>query len=155
MKILVINGPNLDMLGMRDPEKYGSLSLEDINRELKRIAESNGYKVVFFQSNSEGELISRIHRVYFDETAGILINAAAYTHTSVGILDALTIKGDDSPFPFVEVHLSDPKKREPFRHHSFLEAKAITTVSGMKADSYYEGLKRLMAYLSLKADEKK
>ena len=147
-KILVINGPNLNMLGIRDPSIYGSLSLETINEELRKIAEASNYLAEFFQSNDEGEIISRIQRVYSStETSGILINAAAYSHTSIGILDALTIRGKDNPFPYVEVHLSSPEQRESFRLHSYLEAKAISTISGKQAGSYYEGLKVLILHL--------
>jgi 3-dehydroquinate dehydratase II len=150
-KILVINGPNLNMLGIRDPKKYGDLSLKAINEELQRIAEFDKYLLEFFQSNNEGEIISRIQKAYGDGTSGILINAAAYTHTSIGILDALTIRGEDKTFPYVEVHLSNPKEREAFRHHSYLESGAIATISGKQAKSYYEGLRVLIRYLEKKA----
>ena len=147
MKILVINGPNLNMLGIRDPDQYGNLSLENINKELKKIARQEKCEIEFFQSNIESNIISRIQESYKDETLGILINAAAYTHTSIGILDALTIHGKENPFPYVEIHLSNPKEREPFRHPSFLEDSAITTISGKQAESYYEGLRYLIAHL--------
>lgn len=147
--ILVINGPNLNMLGIRDPKIYGHLSLDKINSKLVEIAKNNNCYLNFFQSNSEGEIISRIQEAYIDKTgtAGILINAAAYTHTSVGVLDALTIRGKDNPFPYVEVHLSNPKRREPFLRHSYLEEHAIATISGKGADSYFEGLKTLILHL--------
>jgi 3-dehydroquinate dehydratase-2 len=148
MKILVINGPNLNMLGMRDIGIYGVVSLDVINERLRRIAEGfHNCFIDFFQSNCEGEIISKIQKAYSDGTSGILINAAAYTHTSIGILDALTILGKAKPFPYVEVHLSNPKAREKFRHYSFLEANAIATVSGKQAESYYEGIQILLAYL--------
>ena len=148
-RILVINGPNLNMLGIRDPEKYGNITLEAINTELQKIAQKHKYHAVFFQSNCEGEIVSRIQRAYTDGdgTSGILINAAAYTHTSIAILDALTLKGEGKAFPYVEVHLSDPKLREHFRRHSYLEASAILTVSGHEDGSYYNGLTYLILYL--------
>jgi len=149
MKILVVNGPNLNMLGIRDPRMYGQLSLKVINDELKKIAASKNCDIEFFQSNDEGEIITRIQEAYSDGTSGILINAAAYTHTSVGILDALTIRGKDNPFPYVEVHLSNPKQRESFRHNSYLEANALTTISGKQAGSYYEGLVHLIVRLDM------
>jgi len=147
-KILVINGPNLNMLGLRDPEIYGKLSLEDINTALKKLAEANNYLIVFFQSNDEGAIVTEIQKAYTDGTSGVLINAAAYTHTSIAILDALTIRGKMNPLPYVEVHLSDPTERENFRHFSFLRAQAIATISGKQAGSYYEGLSILIKYLN-------
>lgn len=150
-RILVINGPNLNMLGVRDPKVYGSVTLEAINAQLRVMAVDRGYVIEFFQSNSEGEIVSRIQKAYYDGTVGILINAAAYMHTSIAILDALTIRGKEQPFPYVEVHLSFPKTREPFRHHSFLEEMAVATVSGKQAESYYEGLRILIRHLEKKA----
>ena len=146
-KILVINGPNLNLLGMRDPKIYGKLTLETINAELRIRANQKNYVIEFFQSNDEGTLITKIQEAYFDGTCGILINAGAYAHTSVAILDALIIRGYNNRFPWVEVHLSDPKHRESFRHHSYLEAGAIATCSGKQAQSYYDGLRALICHL--------
>ena len=146
-KILVIHGPNMNMLGMRIPDIYGQTNLDEINVKLRAIAKEAGFQIVFFKSNCEGEIITRIQRAYNNGTTGILINAGAYAHTSLAIHDALTLRGDNDPFPYVEVHLSDPKQREPYRHFSFLEATAKAVFSGKHDESYYEGLSYLIAHL--------
>lgn len=144
MKIIVINGPNLNMLGKREPEIYGSLTLEDIESFLASRAETAGDDVSlsFFQSNSEGEIVTAIQdaRGKFD---GLIINPAAYTHTSVAIRDAILSAG----LPVVEVHLSNIYRREDFRRKSFVSGVSVGVVSGFGAESYYLGLLGLVEHL--------
>ena len=113
--ILVINGPNLNLLGTREPGVYGATTLKQINQTLKSLAESHGHEVMTFQSNAEHTLIERIHSAPDDSIEFILINPAAFTHTSVAIRDALLAVA----IPFIEIHLSNVHKREPFRQHSY------------------------------------
>ncbi|MGI9554142.1 MAG: type II 3-dehydroquinate dehydratase [Thermodesulfobacteriota bacterium] len=145
MKILVINGPNLNTLGKREPDIYGNHTLEDINKLLKSEAKNIGKDVTleFFQSNSEGEIVSRIQDA-FENFDGVLINPAAYTHTSVAIRDALLSTG----LPTVEVHISNIFKREEFRQKSFVSAVSIGVVSGFGLNSYLLGLKGLCDFIS-------
>lgn len=135
MRILILNGPNLNMLGVREPDIYGTQTLADIEKFCRAKARDLGHEIDFRQSNHEGELIDWIQqaRGVFD---GIIINAGAYTHTSIAIHDAL--KTFDRPI--VEVHLSDPKTREPFRHHSFIEPLAAAVISGKGAAGYAEAI---------------
>ena len=144
MKIIVINGPNLNMLGKREPEIYGSLTLEDIESFLVSRAETAGDDVSlsFFQSNSEGEIVTAIQdaRGKFD---GLIINPAAYTHTSVAIRDAILSAG----LPVVEVHLSNIYRREDFRQKSFVSGVSVGVVSGFGAESYYLGLLGLVEHV--------
>lgn len=142
MKILVVNGPNLNLLGEREPEKYGKKTLEDINAAITKLARELGTEVEFFQSNSEGELVSKIQQVKqnFD---GILINPAAYTHTSIAIRDAILAVTK----PCVEVHLSNLYTREEFRHHSYIAPVCVGQISGFGVDSYLLGLKALVNHL--------
>jgi len=134
-KILVIHGPNLNLLGLREPEVYGSVTQKDIDKTLKTIAEEENLSLRIFQSNGEGELVDAIQGASgnFD---GILINPAAYTHTSVALRDAVAAVG----LPVVEVHLSNIYKREEFRHHSYIAPVAVGQVSGFGAYSYVLGL---------------
>jgi 3-dehydroquinate dehydratase-2 len=147
-KILVLHGPNLNLLGQREPEIYGKLTLDDINQQLISEANNLAVQVSCFQSNYEGKLVEEIHKA-FGFHQGIIINAGAYTHTSVAIRDAL--KGVN--IPTVEVHLSNIYQREDFRHHSYIAPVAIGQISGFGADSYILGLKALVEYLS-KLDKK-
>jgi len=142
MKILVIHGPNLNLLGEREPEKYGRRTLEDIDTAIKKLASEIGATVECFQSNCEGELVSKIQEVkqHFD---GILINPAAYTHTSVAIRDAILAVTK----PCVEVHLSNLYTREEFRHHSYIAPVCVGQISGFGLDSYLLGLKALVNHL--------
>ena len=133
--ILILNGPNLNMLGVREPEIYGHTTLQDINQNCISHGQSQNMAVDCRQSNHEGELVTWIQDA-LSKVDGIIINAAAYTHTSVAILDALKMH----KCPIIEVHLSDPKTREKFRHHSFIEAIATHTISGQGADGYIEAL---------------
>ena len=131
-KILVLNGPNLNMLGLREQEYYGSSSLDDIERSIKEIAEKKGFFVKFKQSNSEGELVSWIQES-INNYSGLVINAGAYTHTSIAIHDAL--KGCD--LPIIEVHLSNIFKRESFRHNSYISGTAEGLICGFGSESYH------------------
>ena len=136
--IFVINGPNLNLLGTREPEVYGSQTLDDIQVLCEEVAEALDHKIVFVQSNIEGELVDFIQQAG-REGAGIVINPAAYTHTSVAIHDAL--KAVD--VPSVEIHLSQPAKRESFRRRSYVAEAVHGTISGFGADSYVLGLQAL------------
>ena len=146
MKVLVIHGPNLNLLGVRQPEVYGSSTLSDINQQIVSMAEGTNVNVEIVQSNHEGELVDIIHSTLNAECScdGILINAAAFTHTSVAIRDALLSVGK----PFVEVHLSNTKSREEFRRHSMLEDVAVGIVQGFGAQSYLLGFQGLISYLN-------
>lgn len=135
--ILVLHGPNLNLLGTREPHIYGSQTLEDIDGRLRALGAELGARVSAYQSNHEGELVSRIQAARQDGTEFIVINAAAYTHTSVAIRDALAGVG----IPFVEVHLSNLYKREPFRHHSYLSDLAEGLICGLGAEGYEAALR--------------
>ena len=135
--ILVLHGPNLNLLGTREPHIYGSQTLEDVNRQLQSLGTELGAKVDTFQSNHEGELVSRIHDARLEGTEFIIINAGAYTHTSVAIRDALAGVG----IPYIEVHLSNLYKREPFRHHSYLSDQAQGLICGLGAEGYEAALR--------------
>jgi len=144
MKILIINGPNLNFLGKREPDIYGSNTLEDINAVLEKESASlsKDIKLEFFQSNSEGEIVSKIQDA-FEEFNGIIINPAAYTHTSVAIRDALLSTGITT----VEVHISNIFKREEFRHKSYVSGVSVGVVSGFGINSYVLGLRGIIETL--------
>ncbi len=142
--VLVIHGPNLNLLGQREPEIYGALTLGDINQGLIGEAEKIGVDIECRQSNHEGVLIDWIHDAQ-GRFAGIVINPGAYTHTSVAIRDAIAA----TEIPLVEVHLSNIHKREEFRHHSYIAPVAIGQISGFGADSYRLGLWALVKHLAL------
>ncbi len=135
-RILVLHGPNLNMLGIREPEIYGHLTLADIDARLKVQALALGVALDCFQSNHEGELVTRIQNALAENTDFILINPAAYTHTSVAIRDALAAVS----IPFVEVHLSNVHAREAFRHHSYLSDIATGVICGLGAYGYEAAL---------------
>jgi 3-dehydroquinate dehydratase II len=141
--ILVLNGPNLNMLGKREPTIYGSQTLQDINNGLDQVAKSLNVTLTFFQSNHEGALVDAIQDA-LNRYQGILINPGAYTHTSVAIRDAIAAVA----IPTVEVHLSNIHQREAFRHHSYIAPVAVGQISGFGADSYRLGLEGLVKYLS-------
>jgi 3-dehydroquinate dehydratase-2 len=141
LKILVIQGPNLDQLGQREESHYGNFTLKDVHELLEKEVSSQKITLSFYQSNHEGELIEKIHAAGSDFD-GILINAAGFTHTSVAIRDALII----AKLPFVEVHLSNPYAREDFRHQSYLSDLAIGVVCGFKEKSYVMGLEGLVQF---------
>lgn len=137
-KILILNGPNLNMLGVREPQIYGNLTLKNIEDLCLQKAGELGFEVDFRQSNHEGELVDWIQgaRGFFD---GVIINAAAYTHTSVALHDALKLLD----VPVIEVHLSDPKTREAFRHFSYIEPVATAVFAGMKEQGYIKAIEKL------------
>jgi 3-dehydroquinate dehydratase-2 len=131
-KILVINGPNLNLLGSREPDLYGLETLDSINKRLADSADSRGAEIVFFQNNIEGEIVNRIHQARSEGITHIIVNAAAYTHTSIAIRDALS----GVQIPFIEVHLSNVYAREEFRQKSFLSDKASGVICGFGSFSY-------------------
>ncbi|MGL4766782.1 MAG: type II 3-dehydroquinate dehydratase [Formosimonas sp.] len=137
--VLILNGPNLNLLGMREPEVYGAQTLDDINAHLTQVAAQLGVQVTFVQNNIEGELVNAIHAAR-EKIDAIIINPAAYTHTSVAIRDALAGVG----IPFVEVHLSNVHRREAFRHHSYLSELAIGVICGLGAYGYEAALRFLL-----------
>ncbi len=130
--ILVLHGPNLNLLGSREPGVYGSTTLEQINANLTALAQKNGANLSCFQSNSESSLIDRIHQARADGTQFIVINPAAFTHTSVALRDALAAVA----IPFIEVHLSNVHARESFRHRSYFSDLAIGVISGLGTSGY-------------------
>jgi 3-dehydroquinate dehydratase II len=138
-KYLILNGPNLNMLGVRDPNVYGTESLEDIERNLRQAAEELGISIDFYQSNHEGQLIDRLHQAYGMYT-GIVINAGAFTHYSYAIRDALAA----IRIPFVEVHISNIHAREDFRHHSVLAPIAEGQIAGLGTYGYELALRAIV-----------
>jgi 3-dehydroquinate dehydratase-2 len=146
VRIAVLNGPNLDLLGTRDPEHYGTLTLAEIEDRIVEEAEGRGATVEFHQSNDEGDLVDWV-QVRTPEVDGWLVNAAAFTHTSVAIRDALAASGH----PFVEVHLSNVYAREPFRHTSKLADLALGVIAGFRVSSYVFGLHALVDHLESRA----
>lgn len=143
MKILVINGPNLNMLGIREPGIYGRQTFSDLLSLLDRTAKEEGLEIEQFQSNHEGAIVDRIQAAY-GNTDGIVINPAAYTHTSVAILDALKAVS----IPAVEVHISDVDAREAFRQVSYAGLACVKTIKGQGLDGYRQAILYLKAYLS-------
>lgn len=142
MRIGVLHGPNLNLLGRREPEIYGRATLEQVNQRLEAVAGELGVELEVFQSNGEGALVDWIQESA-ERVAGYVVNAGGYTHTSVAILDALLGVGR----PFVEVHVTNPQAREPFRHRSLLAPRAVGTVAGFGMESYVLGLRGLVARL--------
>ena len=143
-KILVVHGPNLNLLGVREPQVYGRTTLAEIDMRLIERAEACGHSLETFQSNAEHELVDRVQAAMSDGTAYVLINPAAFTHTSVALRDALAA----SRLPFVEIHLSNPHAREPFRHRSYFSDLAKAVISGCGADSYRYGLEHAIRRLA-------
>ncbi len=143
MKVLILHGPNLNLLGTREPGVYGASTLAEIDEGLRTLASELGVQVESYQANGEGELVDRVQACMgrFD---GIVVNPAAYTHTSVALRDALLAVG----LPFVEVHLSNVHRREPFRRRSLLADVAVGTVAGFGAESYGLGLRGLVGHLA-------
>jgi 3-dehydroquinate dehydratase II len=142
-KLLVLHGPNLNLLGAREPEIYGRETLADINNALAQRAQAAGHELAWYQSNAEHELIGRIHQARDEQIAFILINPGAFTHTSVALRDALAAVA----IPFIELHMSNVHAREPFRHHSYLSDLALGVICGFGSDSYRLALDAVLAKL--------
>ncbi|MBI3609523.1 MAG: type II 3-dehydroquinate dehydratase [Nitrospirae bacterium] len=149
-KILVLHGPNLNLLGTRETSVYGTATLSEIDRDLKRLAEKEGVKLMIQQSNSEGELVDRIQKAAGRYHA-VLINPAAYTHTSIALRDAIVSVG----LPVVEVHLSNIYRREAFRRHSYIAEVAIGQICGFGACSYSLGLLAVIHHVRAKPKNKR
>lgn len=143
MKILVINGANMNMLGFRETEKYGTMTLKDLEKDLYAFSFELGIDLETYQSNIEGKIVEKIHSAK-DGIDGIIINAGAYTHTSIAIRDAISAVNT----PTIEVHMTNIYKREEFRHHSYLAPVCIGQISGFGANSYKLGLKAVIDYLN-------
>ena len=142
MKILVINGPNLNMLGIREPDIYGKNTYAELVKKVTDFAQSRGHTVECFQSNHEGDLVDAIQQAY-GKADGIVFNPGAYTHTSIALLDALRAVG----IPTVEVHISDVNSREPFRRQSYIRPACIATIAGHGTKGYEEAVDLLIARL--------
>ncbi len=142
-RILVLNGPNLNRLGTREPERYGRLTLADIGQRLDRAADGQGTTLEHFQSNHEGEAIDRLHHAADNGLDGVLINPGAWTHTSIALRDALLAVD----LPFIEIHLSNIHARESFRQHSYFSDVAVGSIVGLGAMGYELALTALIAHL--------
>ncbi len=142
--ILLLNGPNLNLLGQREPEIYGDLALKDIENLCQQQVFAHNLSIGCFQSNSESELIDAIQQAKLDNVQLIVINPAAYTHTSVAMRDALLAV----EIPFIEIHLSNPHSREPFRHHSYFSDIAIGTITGFGINSYRFAIEAAIQHLT-------
>ena len=140
MKILVINGPNLNMLGIREPEHYGRETYDDLVKKVDAYCTERGIEAAFYQSNHEGDLVDRIQQAYFDGADGIIINPGAYTHTSIALLDAVNAV----KLPTVEVHISAVEEREDFRQVSYIRQACIATITGCGTDGYLMAVDRLL-----------
>lgn len=144
MKLLIINGPNLNLLGLREPDVYGSRNYAELVRMIDRHAVELGVECAVFQSNHEGAIVDRIQQAYYEGVDGIVINPAAYTHTSVALLDALKAVS----IPAVEVHISNVSAREDFRQISYVRLAAIATIAGKGFEGYLEAMDLLKERLS-------
>lgn len=149
MKIFVINGVNMNMLGIREPEKYGSMTLKDLEKLLYAFSFELGADIEMYQSNHEGEIVEKIHSAY-NNADGIIINPGAYTHTSVAIRDALAAVN----IPTVEIHMTNIHGREDFRHKSIIAPVCTAQISGFGFDSYKLGLKGLVDFLKIDSSTK-
>ena len=143
MKIYVINGPNLNMLGIREPDTYGNTSYAELLRRIEEHCRKLGIEVVTYQSNHEGDLVDKIHQAYFDGADGIVINPGAYTHTSIALLDAVK----STQIPTVEVHISKVEEREDFRQISYIRAACIKTITGEGTAGYLHAIDVICDYL--------
>lgn len=149
MKLLVINGPNLNMLGIREPEHYGSQSYENLLDMISKHCHSREIDVSFYQSNHEGDLVDAIQKAYFDKIDGIVINPGAYTHTSIAILDAINAV----QLPCVEVHISKLDEREDFRQISYIRRACISSVIGLGLNGYIKAIDFLYDYIMERKNE--
>ena len=143
-KILILNGPNLQLLGTRNPDVYGATTLDMLQKQLDSVAEELGIELIHFQSNSEGDIVTKIGNTKQEGLVGMVINPAAYTHTSIAIRDAI----EAVEIPTIEVHISNIHARESFRHHSMIAPVAIAQIAGVGCDGYEWGLRALNKYLS-------
>lgn len=143
-KVLLVNGPNLNLLGTREPEIYGSDTLADIESRLQKQAKTAGHELLCFQSNTEGEIVDRIQAAQKEAVAYIIINAGALTHTSVALQDVLAA----TAIPFIEVHISNVHAREEFRHHSYLSALASGIIVGLGSQGYELAMDAVIRRLS-------
>lgn len=143
IKIYVINGPNLNMLGIREPDKYGSVSYASLIDTLNKHAEERGYELITYQSNHEGDLVDKIQEAYFNGASGIVLNPGAYTHTSIALLDAIKA----TSIPTVEVHISKVEEREDFRQVSYIRAAVKKTITGHGVNGYIEAVDFLLEAL--------
>lgn len=150
MKILLLNGPNLQLLGMREPGIYGNVTLADIEQEVISLGQELNCSVSVFQSNCEGELVSRIGAARSEGFDGIIINAGAYTHTSIALRDAIS----GVALPAIEVHLSNVASREEFRHHSYIAPVCAGVIAGFGKDSYLLALRALVSRIDRITDQK-
>jgi 3-dehydroquinate dehydratase II len=144
--ILVLHGPNLNLLGAREPEHYGSLTLADINNNLQAMAKQSNIALETYQSNAEADIVTKIQSLTVNKVDFIIINPAAFTHTSIAIRDAISAV----KIPFIEVHLSNVFARESFRHHSYFSDIAVGVISGLGAEGYYAALR----YASIELNKK-
>lgn len=151
MKIYVINGPNLNMLGIREPDHYGRTTYPELCQMIKSHCKSLGIDSVIFQSNHEGDIVDKIQEAYYEGADGIVINPAAYTHTSVAILDAVK----STALPTVEIHISRVEEREDFRQVSYIRSAAIETVTGRGVCGYLDAIDILVSHLRATGDTKK
>ena len=142
MKFLMLHGVNHNMFGKRDPKQYGTVTLDDINAEIQKVADELGVEMEYFQTNHEGEMVERIHKGYMDKVSGVLINAGAWTHYSYGIRDALMIL----EVPIVELHMSNIHARDEFRHHSCFADCVTGQISGFGVDSYLIALRAAVSF---------
>ena len=142
MNLMILNGPNLNLLGIREPDHYGKETYADLLHKIKTYCDEKGVDTDFYQSNHEGDLVDAIHRAYFEQFDGIVINPGAYTHTSIALLDAVK----STSLPTVEVHISKVEEREDFRQVSYIRAACITTITGLGTDGYLRGVDALIAH---------
>ena len=144
MKLLILNGPNLNMLGIREPEHYGKTTYNDLVNLIDNHATEKGISCETYQTNSEGGLVDKIQQAYFDKVDGIVINPGAYTHTSIAILDAVK----SVQIPCVEVHISKVEEREEFRQTSYIRLACVKTITGQGVNGYLQAIDFLINYLN-------
>ncbi len=143
MNIYIINGPNLNMLGVREPEHYGKMTYDGLCEMIEEYADSHGIEVILYQSNHEGDLVDKIQEAYYEGADGIVINPGAYTHTSIAILDAVK----STMLPTVEVHISKVEEREEFRQVSYIREACIKTITGEGTAGYITAIRALCDYI--------